>query len=126
MSTTARLILASESPRRRELLSTVGVPFRVIPSGVDETPRRAFDTVYHPSIIQPTLLYWQRTGDPKLTNLFGEWLKVWIDATARAENGKPAGILPSSLAWPAGTVGAPRVASAQAPLFSRTFTQSTS
>lgn len=39
MSPTARLILASESPRRRELLSTVGVPFRVLPSGVDETPR---------------------------------------------------------------------------------------
>ena len=40
MSPTARLILASESPRRRELLAAVGVPFRVIPSGVDETPRR--------------------------------------------------------------------------------------
>ena len=39
MSPTARLILASESPRRRELLAAVGVPFRVIPSGVDETPR---------------------------------------------------------------------------------------
>ena len=38
MSPTARLILASESPRRRELLSTVGIPFRVLPSGVDETP----------------------------------------------------------------------------------------
>ncbi len=74
---------------------------------VDETPRRAFDTVYHPSIVEPTLLYWQRTADPKLTALFGEWLKVWIDATQRAENGKPAGVLPSALAWPAGTVGAP-------------------
>jgi hypothetical protein len=73
---------------------------------VDESPRRAFDTVYHPSIVQPTLLYWQRTADPKLTALFGEWLKVWIDAAARAESGKPAGILPSVLAWPAGTVGA--------------------
>jgi len=39
VSPTARLILASESPRRRELLAAVGVPFRVIPSGVDETPR---------------------------------------------------------------------------------------
>lgn len=39
MSPTARLILASESPRRRELLAAVGVPFRVIPSGVEETPR---------------------------------------------------------------------------------------
>jgi septum formation protein len=36
---TARLILASESPRRRELLAAAGVTFRVIPSGVDETPR---------------------------------------------------------------------------------------
>jgi septum formation protein len=32
------LILASESPRRRELLAAVGVPFRVIPSRVDEIP----------------------------------------------------------------------------------------
>ena len=40
MSSTALLILASESPRRRELLSAVGIPFRVIPSGVDEFPRR--------------------------------------------------------------------------------------
>ncbi|HEX9206383.1 MAG TPA: nucleoside triphosphate pyrophosphatase [Candidatus Deferrimicrobiaceae bacterium] len=38
MSPTARLILASGSPRRRELLSAVGIPFRVLPSGVDETP----------------------------------------------------------------------------------------
>ncbi|MCL2102875.1 MAG: Maf family protein [Syntrophorhabdaceae bacterium] len=32
------LILASESPRRRELLSALGTPFRVIPSGVGEAP----------------------------------------------------------------------------------------
>lgn len=38
MSPSASLILASESPRRRELLSALGVPFRVAPSGVDETP----------------------------------------------------------------------------------------
>jgi septum formation protein len=33
------MILASESPRRRELLAAAGVPFRVVPSGVDEMPR---------------------------------------------------------------------------------------
>ena len=33
------MILASESPRRRELLAAVGVPFRVVPSGIDEVPR---------------------------------------------------------------------------------------
>lgn len=32
------LILASGSPRRREWLGTLGLPFTVIPSGVDETP----------------------------------------------------------------------------------------
>jgi septum formation protein len=35
-----RLILASESPRRRELLRAVGVPFRVVPSRIEEVPRR--------------------------------------------------------------------------------------
>ncbi len=39
MVPSARMILASESPRRRELLAGVGVPFRVVPSGVDEIPR---------------------------------------------------------------------------------------
>ncbi|MGE5283618.1 MAG: Maf family protein [Actinomycetota bacterium] len=33
------MILASASPRRRELLAAVGVPFRVVPSEVDEVPR---------------------------------------------------------------------------------------
>ncbi len=72
---------------------------------VDETPRRAFDTVYHAALMQPTLLYWQRTGDRELTGLFSEWLKTWIDATTRSENGKPADILPSTVAWPSGAVG---------------------
>ena len=38
MVPSARMILASESPRRRELLAAVGVPFRVVSSGVDEIP----------------------------------------------------------------------------------------
>jgi hypothetical protein len=71
---------------------------------VDTNAGRAFDTVYHPSIIQPTLLYWQRTGDAALTALFSEWLKVWVDAAARAENGKPAGVLPSAIRWPDGGI----------------------
>lgn len=74
---------------------------------VDTSPGRAFDTVYHPSIIQPTLLDWQRTGDPALTALFSEWLKLWVDAAARAENGKPAGVLPSAIRWPDGGIAKP-------------------
>jgi septum formation protein len=34
-----RLILASASPRRAELLTTAGIEFDVIPASVDETPR---------------------------------------------------------------------------------------
>jgi septum formation protein len=34
-----RLVLASGSPRRRELLATLGVAFEVRPTGADETPR---------------------------------------------------------------------------------------
>jgi septum formation protein len=33
------LVLASQSPRRRQLLALLGVPFRVQPAAVDETPR---------------------------------------------------------------------------------------
>ncbi len=33
------LILASASPRRRELLTQIAVPHTVVPAGIDETPR---------------------------------------------------------------------------------------
>ncbi|HEY6075112.1 MAG TPA: Maf family protein, partial [Anaerolineales bacterium] len=36
MASESRLILASASPRRRELLRSIGVPFRVIPSRIEE------------------------------------------------------------------------------------------
>lgn len=32
------LVLASQSPRRRELLSILGIPFTIIPASIDETP----------------------------------------------------------------------------------------
>ena len=50
-------------------------------------------------------LLWQRTGNPELTELFTQWLRTWVDATARAERGKPAGIIPSAIHWPDGKVG---------------------
>jgi septum formation protein len=33
------LVLASQSPRRKELLAILGYPFTVIPSSIDETPQ---------------------------------------------------------------------------------------
>ncbi len=72
---------------------------------VHEDPQKACDTPYHVRAIQPALLLWQRTGDPALTELFCAWMDTWVDATARSENGKPAGIIPAALHWPEGTIG---------------------
>jgi len=72
---------------------------------VDTNPQRACDTVYHPRAVQPALLYWQRTGDPRLRRLFSAWMDTWVEATARAERGKPAGIIPSAIHWPDGGIG---------------------
>jgi hypothetical protein len=72
---------------------------------VDSSPVRACDTVYHPRAMQPALLYWQRTGDQRLGRLFAEWMDTWVDAAARAERGKPPGIIPSAIHWPDGGIG---------------------
>jgi len=72
---------------------------------VDANPQRACDTVYHPRVVQPTLLYWQRTGDKRLTKLFAAWMNTWVDAAARSERGKPAGIIPTAIHFPDGRVG---------------------
>lgn len=72
---------------------------------IDDRPERACDTVYHPRAVQPALLYWQRTGDSQMTRLFAAWMDTWVEATARAERGKPAGIIPSAIHWPDGRVG---------------------
>ena len=34
------LVLASQSPRRKELLSILGIPFSIVPSSIDEIPAR--------------------------------------------------------------------------------------
>lgn len=72
---------------------------------VDPTPAHACDTVYHPRALQPALLYWQRTGDARIGRVMAEWMRTWVDAAAREERGKPAGILPTALHWPEGHVG---------------------
>jgi len=65
-------------------------------------PHRAFDVIANVGALHPALLAWQKTGDEKLGAQICTWLDTWVDATARAENGKPAGILPASIRWPDG------------------------
>lgn len=72
---------------------------------VDTQPKRACDTVYHPRTFHPSLIHWLRTGDEVVGDLISRWMDTWIDATAREENGKPAGITPSAIHWPDGEVG---------------------
>ncbi|MBI4664073.1 MAG: hypothetical protein HY735_35200 [Verrucomicrobia bacterium] len=72
---------------------------------VDLSPARSCDTVYHPRALQPALLYWQRTGDSRMTGLFSDWMKTWAEAATRGERGKPPGILPTAIHWPDGQAG---------------------
>jgi len=67
-------------------------------------PQRAFDVIANVGALHPALLAWQKTGDEKLGAQICAWLDTWVDATARAETGKPAGILPASIRWPDGAV----------------------
>lgn len=67
-------------------------------------PQRALDVIADVGALHPALLAWQKTGDEKLGEQICTWLDTWVDATARAENGKPAGILPASIRWPSGAV----------------------
>lgn len=69
---------------------------------VDEEPGRACDTPYHVRAVEPALILWLRTGDPRLKRLFTAWMDTWVDATARAERGKPAGVIPAAIQWPSG------------------------
>lgn len=72
---------------------------------VDEDPKKACDTPYHTRAMQPVLLYWQRTGDPRLGKLITRWMDTWVAATKSDENGKPAGVIPSAIHWPEGKIG---------------------
>jgi len=58
------LILASASPRRREMLERVGVPIRVQPADVDETPHAGEDP----------RAYVARIADAKVRAVPGPWV----------------------------------------------------
>jgi len=43
--------------------------------------------------------------NPSIVQQFGEWCKAWIADAARADNGKPAGVLPSAIGYVGDRVG---------------------
>lgn len=75
--------------------------------GVDDDPLRACDTPYHVRAIEPASVLWLRTEDPSLGRLFTAWMDTWVDATARAERGKPSGVIPAAIRWPSGEPAGP-------------------
>jgi hypothetical protein len=71
-------------------------------TGTSPAPTRALDVIANIGALHPAFLAWQQKSDPTLDRLLPAWLDSWVDATARADQGKPAGILPSSIRWPDG------------------------
>lgn len=65
----------------------------------------AADTAYHVRVLQPALLLWQRTNDPRLDEFFSSWMRTWAEATLGEERGKPTGVPPSAIRWPDGASG---------------------
>ncbi|MFW6163846.1 MAG: hypothetical protein ACODAJ_13835, partial [Planctomycetota bacterium] len=43
--------------------------------------------------------------DERVGAIVADWMNTWVNAAARAERGKPAGIIPSAIHWPDGRVG---------------------
>jgi septum formation protein len=74
-----RLILASASPRRAELLSTAGFTFDVQPADVDETPRASenpTDYVLRVARDKAATCWTRRNGDPALCVLAADTVVV--------------------------------------------------
>lgn len=76
-------------------------------TGVSGGPHNAYDTTLDFRAVQPALVYWQKSHDASLSPLMMQWLETWVKATASDANGKPAGVLPSSIHWPTGRPGGP-------------------
>jgi hypothetical protein len=74
---------------------------------VDDDPIRACDTPYHVRAVEPAFVLWLRTGDKRLGHLLATWMDTWVDAAARAERGKPAGVIPAAILWPSGEPAGP-------------------
>lgn len=65
-------------------------------------PQRALDVIANVGALHPAFMVWRQTGDASLGAPLEHWLSTWVDAAARGENGKPAGILPAAIRWPDG------------------------
>ncbi|MFY0653653.1 MAG: hypothetical protein JXQ96_16535 [Cyclobacteriaceae bacterium] len=68
-------------------------------SAVDETPPYAVDVPLNARATLPGLWAAWYNQNPSTIDLFNEWGQAWIDDAARAENGKPSGVLPAAVSY---------------------------
>lgn len=73
-------------------------------TAVAPQPQRGLDVIANVAAIHPAMMMWRRSGEDEMSKPILAWLDTWVEATARAENGKPAGILPAAIRWPDGVV----------------------
>ena len=71
---------------------------------VDSNRSRACDTAYHTRALQPLIHRW-RHGDTASGALLSAWLRMWRTTSLESSNGKPAGLIPSSIRFPSGEAG---------------------
>lgn len=82
--------------------------FRSINMGVDgvvKAPPFSCDTHYHVRAAKPGLWTMWYTGLPEINTLMTEWADSWYEDAMRAERGKPAGVMPSAVAFDTDRIG---------------------
>jgi len=68
-------------------------------SEIMEGSKHGVDLAYHARAAKPGLWVAWYNGNPEIKRLLAEWGDAWVEDTRRADNGKPAGILPAAIAY---------------------------
>jgi hypothetical protein len=63
------------------------------------------DVALNARAVLPGLWATWYTNNPELLKLFNQWCSAWVEDAARASNGKPAGVLPSAVAFNGDKIG---------------------
>ena len=64
---------------------------------IDPDPKAAYDVPLNGRAAKPGLWALWYSGHPEIMRLFGEWGLGWVEATARTDGGKPAGVIPAGV-----------------------------
>lgn len=76
-------------------------------SATEVVPQHPYgvDVALNARALLPGLWATWYNNNPSLLQLFNEWGRAWVEDAARASNGKPAGVLPSAVAFEGDKIG---------------------